>query len=493
MPARVCRPMTCAVIATATALTVASDAALAAWSSLETIGAPAHAVLGADLAYWPDGTALVTWRDVPARTPTDEVANPGSALSYVAVRHPDGRRITRLTTHEEVVARAYGRGRLVVLRQRSAPVYDGRALDLGVSLGTRGRPLGARQRLVRSTPTREVMPGATVAASATGEIAVLWVERRRGERVRDVGRLVLRVALRPADGAFARPVTLATGDVISGLASIVATAAFGADGELLVAYAVDRRREDGRVGLVATRTRRAGSAFGPPRVIGAHGGSPRLAAALGPSGTAVVAWGSAPQATRTTGPWSVRAAVRGAQGQGFREAQVLDPGVLQGPPHPHELAVGISPDGTATVAWSTPVNAADDHEVRVATAFGGGRFAPATALGPGLGPDVAVRRDGVVLVAWRAPIGPTFSAAGGAAPGQQILAAVRSSLAVGFGPAEAVSPVQASGGLGLAGEPQAVFARRTGRAIVLWPAADLGGEPPQRLPGTAALHVAIRY
>jgi hypothetical protein len=111
---RAMRNWICRLLAlTALALTGGSDAAPAAWSSLETIGAPARA----DLAYWPDGTALVTWRDVPARTPTDDVANPGSALSYVAVRLCDGRRVTRLTTARRGRRAGIWQGRLVVLRQ----------------------------------------------------------------------------------------------------------------------------------------------------------------------------------------------------------------------------------------------------------------------------------------------------------------------------------------------------------------------------------------
>jgi hypothetical protein len=151
---------------------------------------------------------------------------------------------------------------------------------------------------------------------------VAWVELRA--RASSAGVYRVRVARGRGDRGFGRPQTLASWPSPGIEDSPAVTVAYGAGGDLLVAFTVTRRdgRRDRR--LVAARVRRPGGAFGRAIVLGPRQACPQLTAAAAPDGRMVVAWASQDCGEGAERPLVVRAAVRPA-GRRFGRAQLLDP------------------------------------------------------------------------------------------------------------------------------------------------------------------------
>jgi hypothetical protein len=112
---------------------------------------------------------------------------------------------------------------------------------------------------------------------------------------------------------------------------------------------------------------------------------------------------------------------------------VLDPGAGIARP-PGRIALGVAPDGTATVAWSQVVGRpVTSYPVRVATSNTSGVFGAAADLAPsGAVHDVEVGPAGTALVVWGMLLDNPDQA-------DQIVAAVRAGGATTFGAAEVVS------------------------------------------------------
>ena len=468
MSARLRRMVACAVITTAATPAAAS----AAWTLPVDLTAPARSIVAPELAYWPDGTALVTWRGRPRSARDGE-----RALTNVATLGTDGRRTRLLAVREQIVARPYGRRSLALLRQRT-DASDGTVLRLSAALGTRTRGGSRVQTIARSSPAARIQPNPSLAVRDDGETAIAWAELRDQPR-----RAVVRLAVRPAGGRFGRPATVAAGRRGTSLGPSAPVVAHGPDGELLVAYSTARIVGDGQVGSVAVRTRSPRGTLGRPTTLGpagVGGGLPSLA--VGASGRAVVAWSSGGSLIDHV---DIRAAVRRARHRSFLPAQVLDldsDRALSG-----HVAIAIAPEGTATLAWG----GSEGREARVATAGADGRFGGITRLGQGFHPDVAVRGDGTTVVAFRTSVLPALPGPGFPAPAQRIVAYLRPAHAAQFLPLEFVSGLEAPAAASDV-EPRVAFAGPSGRAAVLWPAAALGGQPLQRLADTAVLRLATR-
>jgi hypothetical protein len=432
-----------------------SATALAAppWSEPRTVARPGGSVT---IDYGRDGSALVSWAEGSAGP--EVVTRLGTLLS-------DGRMVKRgladaLLTRPVV----YGRDRVVLLRRRNLKPRAGTSVQrsrLDASFGTIRKPLGGRSRRVAVLPT---IGGIDLDADDRGEIAVAWVEVHGGqdntpERVR------LRVALGRANRGFGRPRTLATGGLPTMDSQSVAVA-YGAGGDLLVAYSTTRAEGRRDRPVVAARVRRAGGSFGPAQVLGRRQPLTQLVAATARDGRMVVAWGTQDSGEEANLPWVVRAAVRPAGRGRFGRSQLLDPGEIN-LRVPGQLALGMSPDGRATIAWSN-VRAGFDfprYPVRVASTGATGGFGPVTQLADnGAAEDMAVGADGTALVAWGSLIPGEDDS--GLAP---LYAAVRPPNAASFGGPEQIS----SPGVGATGADVA-FDPRTGRPTAVWQAIESG-------------------
>ena len=151
---------------------------------------------------------------------------------------------------------------------------------------------------------------------------------------------------------------------------------------------------------------------------------------------------------------------------------------------PGRVAIGVAPNGVATVAWSqavgTPVST---FPVRVATSSAAGVFGPSTDLAAlGAVQDVAVNSQGTALVVWG---GITL-----ADPQQavQVMASIRPGGSSSFGAAETVSA---------ADQPSiadAAFDPVTGQPVVVWTARKATATQPSvgvRLSRRAAVQASL--
>jgi hypothetical protein len=402
--------------------------------------------------YGRDGTALMSW---------------GSAGRLATLR-ADGRVVRHGRPAGTLAARpeVYGRDRVVLLRRRDSKRRAGTSVQrsrLDASFGTIDQPLGGRSRRVITFPTIAGSDeGVALDASDRGEIAVAWVEVHGGQDTPETARV--RVALGRANRGFDRPRTLATGGLPTMDSQSVAVA-YGAGGDLLVAYSTARRSIPSRP-AIAARVRRAGGSFGPAQELGPRQPLTRLVAATARDGRMVVAWGSQDAGEEASRPWVVRAAVRPAGRARFGRDQLLDPGGIN-LRVPGRVALGMSPDGRATVAWSNVRGdfAAPRYPVRAASTGPTGGFGPVTQLADnGAAQDVAAGADGTALVAWGSLIPGEDES--GFAP---LFATIRAPSSAGFGAPEQISPPAA----GVAGADVA-FDRRTGRPTAVWQAFESG-------------------
>jgi hypothetical protein len=432
-------------------------AAAAPWSEPVSVGAPEFGSGDPAIAFARDGTSVLS---------TNAVARPnGVSTGRLVIRAPDGTvTATRLPGQLAAEPVVYGRGRLALLYMRGSVGPRGRT-RLSVSFGTTAAPVSGLRPHVLATfaPAQaELGGGPAIAVSGQGEVAVAWTEFLQRGRIQGLGIHRLRLAVRPPGRAFGRPRTLATASGVIQDAAL----AYGRTGDLLVAYGTERVRERTRR-TVQARLRRAHRAFGPAQVLGPHEGLLDLSAAMARSGRAAVAWGTQDGGEEAGVPYRIRAATRAPGSATFGRVQLLDSGggVVERPYG--ALALGLGPDGSATVAWSNIANGS--NPVRVSIAGPSTRFRPAGQVAPnGAVADVAVRSDGAALMLWTA-----FTEEPDA--DNQIQAAVRPPGALAFGSTENVSalePRQLSLG-------RAAFDPVTGRAAVVWSRlAEPGPEAP---------------
>jgi hypothetical protein len=141
---------------------------------------------------------------------------------------------------------------------------------------------------------------------------------------------------------------------------------------------------------------------------------------------------------------------------------------------PRQIAISMTRDGIATVAWSNALG--DAYPLRVASTDATGRFASATQLdSSGAVGDLASSPGGTTLLTWT-----SFTGQFGDGQGTRILPAVRPAGAVTFGPPETV----ASSDQIAAGGPHAAFDPRNEQPTAVWPAF--------LTPATTALNLAAR-
>lgn len=451
----------------ATALATGSAAfAAAPWSAPQDVSARFVRVSQPSIAFGADGTALLSWTE-HAPTPSG-----GDVLrTRFARRGPDGSVVQGGTLAGGLLTppQVYGRNRSVVLRARQRTTPMGRVrIRLDAAFGTTARPLGGRFRRVADFQTIGDWEGPALAVATKGEVAVAWTEFRQGPRQsEDQGGHRVQVVFGRAGRGFGRPRTVAAYRYLNRDSQSVALA-YGARGDLVMAYSIGPRTEGSRL-AVAARVRRPGRSFGRAQVLGPRLENSSLAAATAPSGRAVVVWASQDGGEEVHSPWIVRAAIRPARGR-FGRAVAIDPG--DAPERaPKRLAVAVAPDGSATAAWSSVRGGGVELQfpVRTATASVTGGFGPITQLAEtGLVGSVATAADGTTLLTWadRAPDYPSLEPERG-----DIFAALRPPGASALGPPETVSSPE------LYDTPPAAaaFDPRTGRPTAVWPTGDNAG------------------
>jgi hypothetical protein len=388
------------------------------------------------------GPVTVTRGNPQLAEPTIGFGGDGRALLSARItKMADGvpsRGFSRLFS-EQADGSFSGRGRLVLAappalfgKTRTAllrlPLAEGNQTiadvdDPTTSLGYGfGRTDGTFEFYHRLTKRADRHSGA-IAADDRGDVAAVWVEHVGG-------RDHLLAAQRRPNGRFGRPSVI----VGSGLITSPAVALSGG-GDLVVAY---QHNVAGRRSVEA-RVRRAGHSWGRPQRLGASAGFSEIAAAAAPNGRMLVAWGTQDGGEEANQPWTIRAAMRPAGPRTFHTAQELE--ASQGIARPAgRAAAAIGPDGTATVAWSGIAGARFPftYPVHTATAGSSLRFgAPQELAASGALGDVAVSRDGVTLVTWA-----TLPEPGDNQTTDQVFAALRDSDQGAFGAPEAVSPAE---------------------------------------------------
>jgi hypothetical protein len=222
--------------------------------------------------------------------------------------------------------------------------------------------------------------------------------------------------------------------------------------------------------FVAARVRRRGGAFGRARVLGSRQASTQLTGAVAPDGRMVVAWASQDGGEGVERPLVVRAAVRSA-GRRFGRAQLLDPG--EGIERvPGRVALGMGPDGRATLAWSNARGRFPfTYPVRAASTGRTGDFGRVTQLAENGGVhDLAVASDGSAVVTW-SPYDPEDELP------QPLYAQLRPSGAAAFGTAEQISAPDAT-----VVESDVAYDPRKARPVAIW----------RTLGATAELQLAAR-
>jgi hypothetical protein len=447
------RGRTCVLFAVAAVAASAPIAAAAPpWEPPRTVArSTGELLLASTIDFGAAGNALLSWVVASAGAPETVFATMLRDGSVVG----SGRLTGALTTGPEI----YGRDRVVMLRGRPllrpSRRTSTRRYRLDALFGTTRSPLGGGSRRVS---TFAAFPGSSEVAMGTnnrGDVAVAWVEPRGRESSPSTYRL--RAALGREDRGFGRPQTLASWPSPRIDDSLAVTVAYGAGGDLLVAFTMTRREGRRERRLVAARVRRRGGAFGRATVLGSRQASTELTAAVAPDGRMVVAWGSQDGGEGAERPWVVQAAVRPA-GRRFARAQLLDPGDAT-ERVPGRVALGMSRDGRATLAWSNARGRRfpPTYPVRTASTGRSGGFGRVTQLAENGGVhDLAVASDGSAVVTW-SPYDPEEELP---AP---LYAQVRPSGAPAFGAVEQVSPPDATVfGSDVAYDP------RTGRPVAVW-------------------------
>jgi hypothetical protein len=426
------------VVAASIAALAPSTALAASWSAPVTVGPPTPAISDPGIAFGAAGQRLLS-----ADFRSGSGYRPGQPLQSITRLFAGTTEVAR--THLFAPPVAYGAGRAAFLRQSSRDPDFAPIVTLGVSLGDVAGNPGRFHRLsslaIPDTPV--------IAASDAGAVAVAWVEATKGIEGR------VRLAVRPAGGRFARPVTVASGAVgrpTGGTSSGHGLAvAVDGRGEVVVAY----QRERGRSRTIEARA--FGRRLGRTQTLGPQRGLVDLSAASASRGRTVVAWGSQDVGEEANEAYSVYAAIRRPGSARFATTQVLDPGGPAIRPF-GRAALAVADDGSAVVAWSSPqgsYRAGIHRAVRVATAWPRGRFGAQRELAPsGAVGDVAVGADGAAIVLWSQLVPEDQP--------RDVVAAVRPAGASDFGAPEAISPSEH------AVTPVAAFDPRTGRPMAAW-------------------------
>jgi hypothetical protein len=386
----------------------------------------------------------------------------GGQLSPLLVANPGGSTFTEIGRVLLLAPPApYGRRGFAYLRAPSPPpgphpIDNVKLTRLGVSLGTVPGSLGRFQLLARLR-SRPGDQSASIGADPRGNVAAAWAELQDKGRRRP-----LRVALRRPGHAFGRPRTLVGRPVVRNIAL-----AYGTNGDLVVAF--ERLHAFTEAGAdIAVRVKRHGGRFGPIQSLGPSRGSSSIATAVGPTGTAVVAWGTQDGGEEAGRPWTVRAAMLRSAAPRFSKTQLLDPGRVDRPAS--RVGAAIGGDGTTTVAWTGVAARKLPYPLRVAMAGRTGRFGPTAQLAPnGAMLGVVAARDGTTTVLWGSLSAAEDETLGG------IFASRRPAGAGAFTASEAVSPPEsASNHASIALDPL------RGSPAVLWigsPGTPSGGLP----------------
>jgi hypothetical protein len=209
------------------------------------------------------------------------------------------------------------------------------------------------------------VPGSpALAGNARGDLAAAWVEVEPR-----ASRSVVKLVQRRAGGRLTRPRVVAAGYVgtptAGNLSGRGVAVAVGARGELLVVVQRARVRPNRRT--LEVRTGRIGGRLSRAQTLGPQQGFVDLAAAVGPSGRAIVAWGTQDVGEEANEAYRVHAALREPGRPRFTTSQVLDPG---GPATraAGTVAAALTPSGEATVIWSSPRHVANGSPVNAVRA-----------------------------------------------------------------------------------------------------------------------------
>jgi hypothetical protein len=455
----------------ATVLATASTAPAAPpWSEARTIGSPAQSIGRATLAFGPGGTALLS-----RRVSGGDITVRAQDTDRLATGVPDGTLVERAPLPDQLAAAplVYGRGRVALLRQTvlSAPGNAEQRLRLGLSLGSVGRPVGPRRprRIATYTLASNSTPtGPVIAAGPRGALAVAWTAQR--QRADLSGRFSVRLALRRPNGRWDRTRTVASGEFFPEGSTDSVAVAFGARGDVVVAYQVDA--VPGRAASVSVRTLRRGRRFDRPQRLGPHAGIVDVEARSARNGRVVVAWATQDGGEQADMPSVVRAAIRAPGSRRFGPTQTVDPG--EGIERaPGRLCLAMAPDGTALLAWSNVRGRFPDigYPLRVTIAEPDAGFGPVAELAArAAAADATVRSDGAMLVVLTTEVND------GGLP-RQTLAALRPGSGGPFGPPELIA--ESAPGIGFDRGAAGAFDPRTGRPSVLWSASAGGADTLQ--------------
>jgi hypothetical protein len=368
------------------------------WSPPRDIGAAARDVSRATLAFARDGTAVVSRRISPdaVRRETDRDRLATIAPDGTLAEHP-------LPGLLAAPPEVFGRGRVAMLRETvllSDPDTFARRVRLSLSVGSLRAPVSRRsRRLATYTPVpSDGNTGPAMEVGPRGEIAVVWMEYRGDEFA--FGRFRVRLAIRRPDGRFERTRTVAAGGVEGNRESHSVAVAFGARRDVIVAYALDPPRSARR--RIAVRTLRRGRRFGPPQILGRHSGLVDLQLRATRTGRAIAAWSTQDGGEEANSPSIVRAAIQAPGAARFGVTRVMDPGETN-ERVPGRLALAMAPDGSAVLAWSNVRGRGStaSFPARLAIAEAGAGFGPVSELAPsGAVADAAARADGALLLTW---------------------------------------------------------------------------------------------
>ena len=364
------------------------------WSEPQSVGAAAPLVSRATLAFAPNGTALLSRR----------ISSGGQDRDSLATLAPDGRLVDHAPLPDVLAAdpAVLHRGRVALARVRVASGPNARVgrVRLSLSVGTTARPAGRRRlhRLATYAPVpSDDTQGPALAVAPGGDLAIAWMEYRGDEFA--LGTFRVRLALRRADGRFERTRTVAAGDVDGNRESHSVAVAFGARRDVVVAYAID---DPGGGRFIAARTLRRGKRLGRQQILGPQAGLNRIELQATHRGRTIVAWSTQDGGEEANSPAVVRAAIRAPGAARFVPTRVMDPGEAN-ERAPGRLALAMAPDGSAVLAWS---NARGQYPglsfpARASIAEPGAGFGPVFELAAnGAVTDAAARSDGALLVTW---------------------------------------------------------------------------------------------
>ena len=403
------------------------------WSAPLSLGAPAPEIGRSAIAFAPDGTALVSRRVNRSAT-----RDPAEARDLLATLTPAGALSERGTVPDHLAAAPalLPRGRVALLRE---PIVADRnvfphRVRLSLSVGSLTRPVARGRPRRIATYTRvpsDAGSGPAMAVGPRGRLAIVWMAYRGDES--GFGRFRVRLAVRRPNGRFERTRTVASGALLSERTTNSVAVTFGAGRDVVVAYELSRPAP-GRPEIIV-RTLRRGRRFDRRQVLGPHAGLVGLDAAGARNGRTIVAWATQDGGEQADTPSVVRAAIRAPGARRFGQTRVMDPG--EGIERvPGRLALAMAPDGSAVLAWSNVRGRFPDlgYPLRVAVAEAGAGFGPVAQLAANAGAaDAIVRSDGAMLVVANTELNSVVQVP------RQTLAAVRPGSGGPFGPPELIA------------------------------------------------------